>query len=349
MDTELPLNNTETENQLVNPSEPESLAVEETSIPVVGQLVLLSALMLLIFGSTLTPKVLTFFEKGTGSVAQVVSEQVIENTDTPGSVPTFEDLSLTADAAYVFDVHTQKALYKKNESQQLPLASITKLMTALVAQELLSEQDTISIDELSLRQDGSSGLALGEVWSRLSLSDMVLMASSNDGAYALAAAAGDALQTGRDGASAFVDAMNIRAKEIGLHQTYFKNPTGLDLSPNEGGAYGTARDVAFLMEYIVKNEPDILSYTKEHAARFYSEGGTYHDAENTNDYISTIPGLIGSKTGYTDLAGGNLVVAFNAGLDRPVIAVVLGSTQEARFSDIKKLVEASQRALMTTQ
>jgi D-alanyl-D-alanine carboxypeptidase len=75
--------------------------------------------------------------------------------------------------------------------------------------------------------------------------------------------------------------------------------------------------MAFLMEYIVKNEPDILTFTREDAARVYSQTGGFHDAENTNDYIDEIPGLIGSKTGYTDLAGGNLVVAFDAGLNRP--------------------------------
>jgi D-alanyl-D-alanine carboxypeptidase (penicillin-binding protein 5/6) len=166
------------------------------------------------------------------------------------------------------------------------------------------------------------------------------MSSSNDGAFALASAAGNVLKP-NSGAHSFVEAMNIRAEEIGLHETYFRNPTGLDISETEAGAYGSARDMAFLMEYIVKNEPDILTFTREDVARVYSKTGGFHDAENTNDYIDEIPGLIGSKTGYTDLAGGNLVVAFDAGLNRPIVVVVLGSSQEDRFTDVMELVNAA--------
>lgn len=101
--------------------------------------------------------------------------------------------------------------------------------------------------------------------------------------------------------------------------------------------------MAFLMEYIVLNEPDILTFTREDRTRVYSDTGQYHDAENTNYYVDKIPGLIGSKTGYTDLAGGNLVIAFNAGLNRPVVAVVLGSTLQERFTDIAKLVAETEK------
>ncbi|MFM2381277.1 MAG: hypothetical protein RLZZ76_44 [Candidatus Parcubacteria bacterium] len=312
---------------------------ENTKLPVVPQLVLLSALLLLIFGSALTPRVIALFDAGIPSEKSQPAQTVTATESENGSAEkSFEEVALTAKSAYVFDIQAQKALFKKNESQELPLASITKLMTALVAEEILGEKETITIGGISLKQDGGSGFREGEEVKRQTLSDMVLMSSSNDGAYALASSAGSALNLQGDSASTFVDAMNIRAKEIGLHNTYFKNPTGLDLGNGEAGAYGSARDVAFLMEYIVKNESDILAFTKENAARFYSETGEYHDAENTNDYVNKIPGLIGSKTGYTDLAGGNLVVAWNAGLGRPMVAVVLGSTREERFTDIMKLV-----------
>ena len=105
------------------------------------------------------------------------------------------------------------------------------------------------------------------------------------------------------------------------------------------------KDMAFLMEHIVQHEPDILTFTKTDQARVYSEDGTYHDTENTNYYINQIPGLIGSKTGYTDLAGGNLVVAFDAGLNRPIVITVLGSTRHERFTDVITLVEETQKQL----
>jgi serine-type D-Ala-D-Ala carboxypeptidase (penicillin-binding protein 5/6) len=311
-------------------------------LPVASQLMLLAAILVLIFAGTITPKLLSLMRSDAAPAATGESTEQNESSVNEEELKPFEEVAITAKAAYVWDIQNQKAVYRKEESKQLPLASVTKLMTALVAHEVLDESENIPINELSIKQDGDSGLASGEIFSRLTLSDLVLMSSSNDGAFALAAAAGNALlQNG--GAHSFVNAMNIRAKEIGLHETYYKNPTGLDISETEAGAYGSARDMAFLMEYIVKNQPDILTYTKDEQARIYSQTGQSHDAENTNYYIDKIPGLIGSKTGYTDLAGGNLVIAFDAGLNRPFAAVVLGSTQSERFSDMLKLVEETQR------
>jgi len=210
-------------------------------------------------------------------------------------------------------------------------------MTALVAHELLEEQSDVTISDQAIHQIGDSGLLLGETFDRVTLSDLVLMSSSNDGAYAIAAAAGGLLQE-EDTANAFVHAMNIRAEELNLHDTYFRNPTGLDISETEGGGYGSAKDIAFLMEYIVVHQPDLLASTQEDQTRVYSQDGIYHDAVNTNYYIDEIPGIIGSKTGYTDLAGGNLVVAFDAGLNRPIIISVLGSTRQERFTDVMTLL-----------
>lgn len=320
----------------------------EYSLPVFKQLAILGVLLLFLFASSLTPRLLAMLDQQQTEDANtvVIETATALNSDTESSVP-FEGITLTAKSAYVWDINTQKALFKKEESKQLPLASVTKLMTALVAHEILDESDTVRIDELSIRQDGFSGLSEGETFDRMSLTDLVLISSSNDGAFALAAAAGNALLP-NSGATSFVTAMNVRAKEIGLLETYFKNPTGLDISEQEGGAYGSARDVAFLMEYILRNEPDILTYTKEEEAHVYDQAGTLHDAENTNYFVDQIPGLIGSKTGYTDLAGGNLVIAFNAGLDRPIVVVVLGSTQHDRFTDTLKLVEEAREYVAQT-
>ena len=94
------------------------------------------------------------------------------------------------------------------------------------------------------------------------------------------------------------------------------------------------------MEYILKNNAEILLPTTKVAGRAYSSSGDFHDYENTNEVIYAIPNLLGSKTGFTDLAGGNLTIAFDAGLNRPIIVTVLGSTREERFSDVVGLVNA---------
>ncbi len=252
----------------------------------------------------------------------------------------FNDLNLNARAAIVIDVRTDRVLFESAADLVLPLASITKLMTTLVASEIVEDGATISITEAAVRQDGESGLSAGDVFSYQKLSDIVLLTSSNDGAYALSAAVGKALDPDSPD-TAFVKAMNVRAKELGLTSTYFRNPTGLDISESEAGAYGTAREVAKLMEYILGHRPEMLEATTRAAASLSSESGGRFQAENTNPIINAIPTTIGSKTGYTTLAGGNLVVAFDAGLDRPVIVVVLGSTHQGRFSDVLGLVEAA--------
>ncbi len=95
------------------------------------------------------------------------------------------------------------------------------------------------------------------------------------------------------------------------------------------------------MSYIWENEPGAIAYTDEYKRDFISEDGFLHPAENTNEYVNTIPGLQGSKTGYTELAGGNLAIVFDAGLDHPIAIVVLGSTLEGRFEDVDALVEAT--------
>ena len=99
------------------------------------------------------------------------------------------------------------------------------------------------------------------------------------------------------------------------------------------------------MEYIVTEYPQIVTPTQQETTRVYNTAGAYHDVENTNDIVNKIPNLIGSKTGYTDLAGGNLIIAFDAGLNRPIVITVLGSTREDRFADVLKLVDEVQKSL----
>lgn len=313
-----------------------------SNIPVTPQLLILGTILLLMLGGGITTTIMAHLN------AVLPSEETPEITPTLPIRPftsveqanVFADVRVTGKAAYVWDVSTQQALFAKNEATELPIASITKLMTALVAHELLDTTEQVAIDTEATRQESASGLRVGQTFSRQALSDLILMSSSNDGAYALAATAGAVLQPD-NAPNAFVAAMNIRAEEIGLTQTRFLNPTGLDISPSEAGAYSTARDIAFLMEYIIEHEPDILRYTQSEEATITDTSGASIQAQNTNYAIDQIPGLLGSKTGYTDLAGGNLVVAYDAGLNRPVIVVVLGSTIFERFTDVNRLIAAT--------
>jgi D-alanyl-D-alanine carboxypeptidase len=247
----------------------------------------------------------------------------------------FATLSLQAKSAYVWDIKNQKAVFAKNANDALPLASIAKIMTADVASELLSATATVSINQNDLSQDGDTGLFLNERWIFKKLLDFTLAVSSNDGASALANAA----------SSDFINKMNEKAAALGLSSMRFYNSTGLDESPTQSGAYSSAVDVAKLFAYTLQNHPEIFGATKYAKFTTYSLDNFKHTAVNTDSEINNIPGIIGSKTGYTDIAGGNLAVIYDAGVNYPIVVVVLGSTYDGRFDDVTALVRATNQAL----
>lgn len=269
-------------------------------------------------------------------------KQTAQVLDSVSESPVFANLNLTAKSAYVFDMALNKVIFKKNEFAQLPLASITKLMTALTASDLLSSNSQVTIRKEFLSSEGDSGLFVNESWKLRDLLDFSLVASSNDGARSLASVAG-AFDLGNHdyilGLKNFVTKMNVKAKELGLKETYFVNESGLDEGSISGG-YGSAIDVAKLMQYILENKPELVEATKYQTLTINSLEKT-HIIKNTDTVINQIPNLIASKTGYTEMAGGNLVVAFDASVGQPIIVVVLGSTLDGRFTDVSQLVKAS--------
>lgn len=317
--------------------DPANRKVHERRVVIVLQLGVLFFILAGLFSTLLFPAVKS-------QKAEVIDlDSVTVTKELPEEIST-EEVKVRAKSAYVWDVKGNKALYKKNESQALPLASITKLMTTMLAYELISNDVEGTITASALSQDGSTGLTEGERLSLKNLSRLALISSSNDAAFALAANVGASLGK-KDPAAQFISGMNIRADELGLKTLQFKNPTGLDMSLTEPGAVGSAEDVSRLMEYILIHYPEVLEPTQEAVARVYNTSGQFHDVENTNDAMYAIPNLLGSKTGYTDLAGGNLTIAFDAGFDRPVIITVLGSTYEERFTDVLTLVAAVKESM----
>jgi len=304
--------------------------------PILAQLGVLGFIMLILYGSWLfqPPKA----DSDPSYIRQNIS---IDEEKYPLIPQKIEEVSLSAKAAYVWDIKGQRALYSKNSDSALPLASITKLMTALLAYELVSGEETFSVPISAIRQEGSSGLIAGEVIGLEALSELSLVSSSNDAAYAMGASVGSLLGE-KDPMSQFIAGMNIRANELGLHTLNFSNTTGLDESLTKPGAVGSAKDISFLMEYIISHYPEIISPTKKEETLIYNTAGAYHLAENTNEVVTRIPNILGSKTGYTDLAGGNLTIVFDTGLDRPIVVTVLGSTRDNRFTDVLTLVRAVQ-------
>jgi D-alanyl-D-alanine carboxypeptidase len=258
---------------------------------------------------------------------------------TPVHVSTFstsvsvDPVLLTAKSAILFDPTNGHVLYQKDAQTARPLASLTKLVTA---QTILSTQATnqlITITPSDIASDGYWGFKVGDVIKLSDLLRFALVASSNDAMTAAATSLG----------SDYLSQINTTAGTLGLSHTYFLNTTGLDLNTDTSGAYGTAGDVALLASSFLKKYPQYFELTSQPKVSI-ADGNRTLSATATEVPLQDIPGFIGAKTGYTDLAGGNLVAAFDIDIGHPLIAVVLGSTEQGRFTDIRMLINAARVA-----
>ncbi len=240
---------------------------------------------------------------------------------------------LQAKAAILYDPQTHTVLYQKNANVQLPLASLTKLMTAQVVLAVKSLDTPVQITAADLRPEGDWGFKPGETYTLRELLTFGLAASSNDALAAAAASLGDN----------YVEKMNMAAAALGLTKTHFLNPTGLDVTNTVAGAYGSAYDVARMAAAFYEDHPALFAATLTNKATIL-EGNKLMELDSTAKPILDVPGVVGAKTGYTDLAGGNLVAVFDLDVGHPVVAVALGSTQSGRFTDVKALIEAARQS-----
>lgn len=258
-----------------------------------------------------------------------------EQTEVAATDPLFDAVPLEAKAATVYDLTTKEVLFAKNADAQLPLASLTKLLTVYAALSQLSPTTAITIPAGVSALDYPRAFNEGQTFSLHDIARLTLTASLNDGAVAIALAAAE-----RGGVSSS-EMLAGAAASLELSQTYALNGSGLDENTVVSGGYGSAHDLAILAGALVATAPDIAEATTEATASATSFGGTSYTVKNTDPIIDTIPGLMLSKTGFTDLAGGNLAIVFDAGVGHPVAVVVLGSTVESRFTDAQQLVAAT--------
>lgn len=248
----------------------------------------------------------------------------------------FEGVSITGKAFIVYDIKEDRILASKNEHDELPLASITKVMTAITAVAMSSSsQIGITISEKNI--DGGLDFALrkGQVWSLEDLLKYMLVFSSNDAARLVATHFG--------GLSFFVETMNQKARSLNT-TLIFNDPAGLDEGTLLGGK-GTALDVVILFKEALKVFPGILDATTKNRFSVNVDSQKISGIPNTNQEVENFFGIEGSKTGFTNLAGGNLAVVVDVTLGRPVVIVVLGSTRDGRFDDVALLYELLRKSV----
>lgn len=240
--------------------------------------------------------------------------------------------AVTARAFLVMDERTGFPLAERGAEVELPMASITKLMTALVVMENAQAEEVAEVSPGAMKVWGDSrGLFAGEKIAVGELNKLMLVDSNNHAAFVLAETIGGT-------ESAFVAKMNARAAELGLKQTHFVNATGLD-DPTLGTNTSSAWDLALLADYILQKRPEIFTPTLQASAvAVGTEGAHRHAVTNTNELLGKMSGIVGGKTGYTLKAGECLLlITEDSQRMRKIITVVLGSKD--RFGETQKLTD----------
>ena len=230
-------------------------------------------------------------------------------------------------AALALDFHSGKILFEKNADEKLPMASITKLMTAIIIaeEEDLSETATIS-QNAAVTQGSKIWLYPGETMRVKDLLAALLIPSANDAGVALAEFSAGTEEN-------FIKKMNEKTEKLGLTNTHFSNTVGFDTKDH----YSTARDLSLLATYAYKN-PIIRSLASQSEMTIASvDGATTHKLSATNQLLGGELNVVGLKTGNTLSAGPSLVAVAKGPANHEVISVVLNSPQ--RFSETKLLLD----------
>lgn len=240
---------------------------------------------------------------------------------------------IDANAALLAHIESGRVLYEKNANMQVPIASLTKILSALVAQDLFGQTEIVAIASGSVRVDGQKQtLYLGERITVRDLISMMLIESSNDAAYALA---DYARQRNID----FVAQMNQKAVFLGMKSCRFTDPAGLD-----DAATCDAGDLLRLVRASLRTAPQIWPIMAQSRLTIYSADGVIaHEVKSTDELLGQIDGIIGGKTGYTDGALGCLILVVKLPSNSDtLVSIVLGS--RSRFTDTAALVSWARQA-----
>jgi len=244
------------------------------------------------------------------------------------------DISANAVFSMFVDANgTEHILLEKNKERRLPIASLTKLMVALVASDMPRFDDIVVISQSSLNNKGASGkYVAGESFLLKDALYALLIGSHNEISISMAE------QVGVD---KFVQRMNEKARALGLVDTHYVNVTGLD--PEVGSEemnYSTALDVAKLLKYIFENRADLFLILEKKEYRFTDTQGVREvTLQTTNELVanqnSTLR-VLGGKTGETPRAKTNLAIVSDSPTRGRVVSVVIGS--ENSFQDMRQLL-----------
>ena len=235
-------------------------------------------------------------------------------------------LPLSAQSAILVDLTAGQVLWAKDADSARAPASLTKMLTAMVAADHASLDAEVTVPAAAgAVEPNRMGLTTGEIVPVRALMYGLFLVSGNDAAETLA---GAIIPRSR-----FLDEMNARARSLGLTRTRFTNPTGLD----DPGLRSSAHDLAVIAAYLVAHYPDLAAIASSREKSI--PAGTHHDSyslNTLNKLLASYPGADGLKTGFTDEAGGCVAATAVRG-GRRLVAIVLHS--DVFFTDAARLLD----------
>ncbi len=239
------------------------------------------------------------------------------------------DVSLTAEAALVWDVNTHTILYDRNANTKRPIASLNKLVSTLAVRELLPSPETVVAIPPEVKKAQAQGanikLPVGQHASVRELLGASLIPSANDAMVTLAVAA-------KGSEDAFAQYTNAFAARHGLFNTKLANSTGLQ----GGDQYSTAHDVMSMLT-LAYADPQLKPYLDQQKGQLTTKEGTTRTYISTDELLGTYLPILAGKTGYTLAAKENLAIIALGPKGQKIGAVILGS--DNRFQDMKTVVE----------
>ena len=249
----------------------------------------------------------------------------------PSYFPIFDSVKekpvIDAKAGLVYDTRSGRFLFVKNPRIKLPIASLTKILSAVVVLENFDTKEAVTIPKEVLRvDDEKQSLYLNEEITVQNLLKLMLIESSNDAAYALA------YHANNKGIN-FVDKMNEKAQLLNMNDSNFLDPAGLN-----DNAYSTSEDLVKLIKYSFKYDLVWEILTEKSIVVKSVDGKIEHKVESTDQLLGIIPDIFGGKTGNTDKALGCMILVVDIpDKNDKLISIVLGS--RSRFDDTKKLID----------
>ncbi len=243
----------------------------------------------------------------------------------------FNAPEITAKAGFFIDTKSGAVLYSKNAHLRLPIASLVKVMTVAIALEnkKMDDQFIVTQREADMEPDKML-LIVGEKLTMRELLDGIFLVSGNDAAEVLADnAVGDRAE--------FIKLMNDKANQLGMNDTFYANPTGLDEDTNN--SYSSAYDLSILTRYLIRHYPMVVDITRQtHIYLPQTENHQDYDLYSGINLLETYPGVVGFKTGYTPDAGLTLITLFQKD-GHELIGVLLGS--DDRRDEARELLDYS--------